>query len=56
MPTGNGEITDSEWFKTSKTDCELKKFTKTKNSITLDSRFVDLENSGLSATLIVFCE
>ena len=27
------------------------KFTKTKNSISLDSRYVDLENTGFSATL-----
>ena len=27
------------------------KFTKTKNSISLDSRFVDLENTGFPATL-----
>ena len=27
-------------------------FTKTKNSISLDSRFVDLENAGFPATLI----
>ena len=40
----------SEWLKTPKTDCALK-FTKTKNSISLDSRFVDLENTGEHATL-----
>ena len=43
-------FTDSEQFKTPKTDCALKS-TKTKNSTSLDSRFVDLENSGLPATL-----
>ena len=54
-PTGNGEnLTDSERSKTSKVDCALK-FTKTKNSISLDSRFVDLENLGGRATL-TFCD
>ena len=43
MPTANGEKLDSERFKTSKTDCVLKVY---KDSfISLDSRFVDLENS-----------
>ena len=45
-----GEIsnyTDSEWLKSSKTDYLLKK------SINLDSRFVDLQNTGLSTTLII---
>ena len=55
MPAGSGEIpnfTVCERFKTPKTDCALKaEFTKTKNSISLDPRFVDLENSGLLATL-----
>ena len=47
MPTGNREnFTDSERLQIPKTDCALKIFTKTKNSISLDSRFVDLENSG----------
>ena len=41
---------DSERLKTPKqTVCY--KFTKTKNSISLDSRFVDLENIGERATL-----
>ena len=35
-------------MKTPKTDCA---YTKTKNSISLDSRFVDLENTGFPATL-----
>ena len=46
MPTGNGKIpnfTDSERLKTSRTDCVLEVY-KEKNSISLDSRFVDLEN------------
>ena len=30
-------------------------FTKTKNSISLDSRFVDLENTGFPATLSIVC-
>ena len=45
-----GEIsnyTDSEWLKSSKTDYLLKK------SINLDSRFVDIQNTGLSTTLII---
>ena len=45
-----GEIsnyTDSERLKSSKTDYLLKK------SINLDSRFVDLQNTGLSTTLII---
>ena len=53
MPTGNWEIpnfTDSERLKTPKMNCVLK-FTKTKNSISLDSRFVDLENTGEHAAL-----
>ena len=45
-------FTDSEWLKTLKTDCVLK-FTKMKNSISLDSRFVDLENSEERGTLIL---
>ena len=43
--TGMGKIpnyTDSEQFKTPKTDCLLKVYKDNK----LDSRFVDLENSG----------
>ena len=46
-----GEIpifTDSEQMKTPKTDC---KFNKTKKSVSLDTRFVDLENTGLHPTL-----
>ena len=53
-----GEIpnfTDSERLKTPKTDCVLK-FTKTKNSISLDSRFVDLANTGFPATLRLSCQ
>ena len=51
MPTGNREnLTDSERLKTSKTDCALKVY-KDKESISLDSRFVDLENTGRRATL-----
>ena len=49
-----GEIpnfTDSERMKSPKTDCALKVYRKTKNSISLDSRFVDLENTGFPATL-----
>ena len=44
MPTGNGEIpnfTDSEQLKAPKTDCVLEVY-KDKDSISLDSRFVDL--------------
>ena len=47
MPTGNGKIpnfTDSEKLKTPKTDC-------VQRQISLDSRFVDLESTGFSATL-----
>ena len=43
-------FTDSERMKTPKTDCLLK-FKKAKKSISLDSRFVDLENTGFPATL-----
>ena len=43
---------DSERLKTPKMDCVLKVYTKTKNSISLDSRFVDLENTGDRATLM----
>ena len=53
MPTGNREIsnfTDSERIKTPKLTVHYK-FRKTKKSISLDSRFVDLENTGLCATL-----
>ena len=53
-------FTDSEWL-TSKTDCVLKVY-KDKEFISLDSRFVDLENTGERATLffislvsVVFC-
>ena len=47
-------FTDSERLKTPKTDCALKvyKESKTKNSISLDSSFVDLENTGERATLM----
>ena len=44
-------FTDSEQFKTPKTDCLLKVY-KDKEFISLDSRFVDLENSEFPATLI----
>ena len=43
-------FTDSEQMKTPKTDFRYK-FNKTKKSISLDSRFVDFENTGLCATL-----
>ena len=43
---------DSERFETPKTDCMLK-FYKTNNSISLDSRFVDLKNTGERVTLIL---
>ena len=52
IPTEMGEILnfmDNEWFETPKMDC----MTKTKNSIILDSKFVDLENTGERATLKV---
>ena len=38
-------FTNSEQSKTPKMDCVLK-FTKTNNSISLDSRFVGLDNTG----------
>ena len=38
---------DSEWLKTPKTDCALKFY----KDISLDSRFVDLENTGERPTL-----
>ena len=38
-------FTDSEQIKTLKTDCVLEVY-KEKSFISLDSRFVDLENSG----------
>ena len=44
-------FTDRERFETPKTDCALKIFNKTKKTINLDSRFVDLENTGYRATL-----
>ena len=53
MLTGNGKIpnfTEREWFKTPKTDCALNVY-QGKEFYHLDSRFVDLENSGLPATL-----
>ena len=43
-------FTDSEPIKTPKTVC----YKKTKKSISLDSRFVDLESTGLCATLNQF--
>ena len=43
-------FTDSERFKTPKTDFLLN-FTKTKSFISLDSRFVDLQNTEERATL-----
>ena len=50
MPTVyGGEIsnfTDCERFKISKTGLFANIFTKTKSFISLDSRFVDLENPG----------
>ena len=52
MPAGNWEIpncTDSERLKTPKIDCLLKVY---KKSISLDSRFVNLENTGWSTTLM----
>ena len=50
MPTGAGKIPsfmDSERMKTPKTDCLLR-FMKGEK---LDSRFVDLENTGFPASL-----
>ena len=55
MPTGNGENPQfyGQWtVQDSQNGLCTKKFTKTKNSISLDSRFVDLENTGFPATLI----
>ena len=55
IPTKNQEIpnfTDSEQLKTSKTKCLLKVY-EGKESISLDSRFVNLENPGLRPTLNV---
>ena len=50
MPTGKGpNFTDSERFETPKMDCAIK--FKTKNSISSDSRFVDLKSTGERATL-----
>ena len=54
MPTGNGENPQfyGQWtVQDSQNGLCTKKFTKTKNSISLDSRFVDLENTGERATL-----
>ena len=52
MPT---EIfTDSEQLKTPKMDCVLKVY-KDKEFYSLDSRFVDLENTGEHATLMACC-
>ena len=54
MPTESWKISnfmDSEQMKIPKTDCLLK-FNKAKNSISLDSRFIDPENTGFCATLI----
>ena len=51
MPTGNGE---NPQFYRLWTVVDSQQFTKTKNSISLDSRFVDLENSGEHATLSSF--
>ena len=42
-------FTNSERMKTPKTDCLLK-FKKAKKSISLDFRFVKLENTGFPAT------
>ena len=51
MLTGSWKnFTDSERMKAPKTGCLLK-FKKAKTSISLDSRFIDLENAGFSATL-----
>ena len=48
MPTGNGEnFTDSERLQIPKMDCALKILPR-QNSISLNSRFVDLENSGFT--------
>ena len=53
MLTGSWKnFTDSERMKAPKTGCLLK-FKKAKTSISLDSRFIDLENAGFSATLKV---
>ena len=54
MPTGSRKIpnfTDSERLKTPKTDCALKVYKD--NSICLDTRFVDLENTEFPATLTI---
>ena len=48
MPTGNGE-NPQFYGLTELTVCY--DFNKTKKSISLDSRFVDLGNTGLHATL-----
>ena len=55
MPTGNGENPQfyGQWtVEDSQNGLWAKKFTKTKNSISLDSKFVDLENTGERVTLI----
>ena len=52
MPTGNWKnYTDSDGLKALKTD-HLLTDKKAKKSISLDSRFVDLENAGRSNTLM----
>ena len=52
MPTGNWKnYTDSDGLKPLKTD-HLLTDKKAKKSISLDSRFIDLENAGRSTTLM----
>ena len=53
MPTGNGKNPQFYGLQDSKNGLYAKIFTKTKNSISLDFRFVDLKNTGERATLIL---
>ena len=54
MPLPTENFTDSEQLKTPKTDCALKGY-KDKEFYSLDSRFVDLENTEERATLMACC-